>query len=69
MWSILLQGREIKLDKKQKTSYCVPGSKEKHAPLAQLVERRIYTSKVGGSSPSGRTIHDIYCIFKRGEQH
>lgn len=27
-----------------------------YAPLAQLVEQRIYTAKVGGSSPSGRTI-------------
>ena len=25
------------------------------APLAQLVEQLIYTEKVGGSSPSGRT--------------
>ncbi len=26
-----------------------------NAPLAQLVEQLIYTEKVGGSSPSGRT--------------
>gem|GEM_PF-3366803 len=47
-----------KLDKKQKTSYCVPSSKQSkntYAPLAQLVEQIIYTDKVGGSSPSGRT--------------
>ena len=26
-----------------------------YASLAQLVERRLYTANVGGSSPSGRT--------------
>jgi hypothetical protein len=36
-----------------------------YAPLAQLVEQLIYTEKVGGSSPSGRTVmvHFIASLF------
>jgi 23S rRNA pseudouridine1911/1915/1917 synthase len=37
-------------------------SKIRNAPLAQLVEQLIYTEKVGGSSPSGRTKHkSLHC--------
>ena len=34
-----------------------------HAPLAQLVEQRIYTAKVGGSSPSGCTKYETKTIL------
>jgi acylphosphatase len=32
-----------------------------YARLAQLVEQPVYTGKVGGSSPSSRTMKEIYC--------
>lgn len=36
-----------------------------YAPLAQLVEQRIYTAKVGGSNPSGCTEEDNEYETKR----
>ena len=43
---------------------------KKLASLAQLVEQRFYTAKVGGSNPSGRTTtqtgHKPVCFVVRG---